>query len=181
MKNCQLKISQKAGLSIIEVVIATTLTAMLILAASSMFLTTILSNNRGNNEQIVKNAGDHALGQMEFLLRNAIAILPNSTNQTCQSNMSEIRFQSIDGGVTSLTSQSAGGVTRIASNSGTYLTSDAVQLVSGPTFNCRRLSDRGNATITISFSLRRGVTGQASANEIVQTDFSTTVSTRTMQ
>ncbi len=165
------------GFTIIEMLIVTTLTVLLVVTGTSLFLTTIVGGGRANTSTVVKTNGDYALGQMEYLLRNSIALVPlNPADLTsaCAENMSQIRLKLIDQGITTLFSEAG----KIASNSGIYLTSDSVQLVSGPEFDCSRSADRAITTIRISFTLRKGQAGTDRLSEIQQQAFSTSVTVR---
>lgn len=160
----------------IELVVVVGISVILTLSASALFLTFLINNTRSTAIQTIKEEGTYALSQMSFLLRNAITLEPNSQSVTCASDMDEITFTSLDGGVTTLEAQVDGTTTRIASNSGIFLTSDRVTVTSGPEFDC----DAASKHITITFSLRKGTQGVDTAKEIVEETFTTGVSLRSM-
>lgn len=170
----------EAGFTLIELLVVVTLSIMLMLAASALFFMFLISNTKAGAEQRVKSEGEYALGQMTFLLRNALELKTNSLDQICEENMSEITFVSLDGGQTTLLSETdpADDLEKIASNSGTYLTSGAVELISGPEFDCRESGDGVNQFITISFILRKGTPGIDEARDIVQESFTAGVNVR---
>lgn len=173
--------ASQTGFTLIEVLIVVSLSVLLMLAASSLFMTFLIGNTKTTTMQLVKAEGEYALSQMEFLLRNAIQLLPNSEDDVCVPNMDEIRFKSIDDGITTLTREidsSDGNRPKIASNSGIYLTSGAVDLVAGPVFNCSQTSDGLSQYITITFQLRKGTPGIDQARDIVTQDFSAGVNLR---
>jgi type II secretory pathway pseudopilin PulG len=156
------------GFTLIELLIVVTLTIMLMLAASSLFMTFLLGNTRTTSNQLLRQEGNYAATQIEFLLRNAVEILPNSLNQTCQADMDEIKLKSYDNGVTTIMVENE----KIASNSGVYLTSTAAELVDGPTFNCSLSPDRINHYIEFSFTLRKGIPAVDQDKEITIATFS---------
>ena len=166
------------GITLIEMLIVVTLTVLLTTAATAMLFSTIISGGQSNSLSIVKTNGDYALSQMEFLLRNAISLEPNGSGQTCASGMSEIRLRSRDEAITALFRENDNGVDKIASNSGKYLTSDSVRLVSGPTFDCAQSEDNAVQNVNISFTLGKGISGQDRVSEVIQQDFKTSVTLR---
>lgn len=172
--------TNSSGFSLLEILIATALTSILIIAGTALFVSTIIGGGRANTTALVKNNGDYALSQIEFLLRNATELLPIdplNPNSACQSGMSSIRFRSIDEGVTEILAENQ----KIASNSGIYLTSDAVELTSGPTFDCYRTADQAITSITVTFGLKRGDLATNRVSEVLEQEFSTTVSLRKSQ
>lgn len=168
------------GFTLIELLIVISLTVILMLSASVLFMTFLISNSKINSAQLVKQEGRYALQQMEFLLRNALEILPNGLSQECETDMSEIVFYSLDGGTTSLGIEDDGGVNKIASNSGIYLTSDAVTITDGPTFSCVQDSDESHPHISITFTLRKGTPGLDRDRDIVEETFSTSTTLRSL-
>ncbi|HEX7017377.1 MAG TPA: type II secretion system protein [Patescibacteria group bacterium] len=170
----------KNGFTLIELLIVTTLSIMLMLTAAALFTTFLISNNRTDSSQLVKSNGEYALGQMEFLLRNAIELLPNSQAETCTAGMTEITFRSVDDGTTTLfQEEDQNGIARIASNSGQFITSESVELVSGLTFDCVESPDKVQQYITISFTLQKAATSFGNDEVDVQQTFTTGVNIRT--
>ncbi|MBU0576470.1 type II secretion system GspH family protein [Patescibacteria group bacterium] len=170
----------QSGFTLIELIIAVSLTVMLLLTASALFMTFLISGAKVNSTQLVKQEGQHALIQMEFLLRNAIELLPNSFGDECIADMTEIKFRSIDGGETTLAIEDDGGVDKIASNSGVYLTSGAVKIVNGINFTCTQNSDESHPHISISFTLRKGTPGLDPTRDIVQETFTASATVRSL-
>lgn len=170
----------RRGFSLIELLIVVTLVVMLMLAASTIFLTFLVSNSQVNSDQLVKQEGQYALAQMEFLLRNALELEPNTGGIECESGMTEIKLRSLDGATTTLMAENDGGITKIASNSGLYLTSDAVEVTSGPIFNCSQDSDQGQPHIELEFELRKGDPATDLARDVVAQEFATSTVLRSL-
>jgi prepilin-type N-terminal cleavage/methylation domain-containing protein len=173
----------QAGFSLIELLIVVSISILLMLAASSLFMTFLIGSAKTNSAKLIKNEGEYALAQMEFLLRNATEILSvddNGVIKTCENNMGAIRFRSIDNGITTLTRSvdPTDSQFKIASNSG-FLTSSGLTLVSGPTFNCAQSDDSVSQYVTINFTLRKGSPGVDEARDIIQQDFTSGVQIRT--
>ncbi len=176
------------GFTLVEVLVVVSLTVMIMLTASALFMTFLISGSKATNIQLIKTEGEHALNQMAFMLRNSISLLPNSSDQTCESNMSEITFQSIDGRTTtfgSVNDTSDGNATKLASTSATtstsiFLTSSSVQIVEGPTFDCAATADGSGPYVTISFKLRKGTPNLDREHDIVEETFTTGVSLRNL-
>lgn len=164
----------------IEMLVVISLVVMLMLAASSVFLTTLIENTKTTITQDLKTEGEYTISQIEFLLRNAVKIEENSQGQTCTANMDEISFRSIDNGVTSifLEEDTQDNHFKIASNSGVYLTSGNVNIISGPTFNCTQTGDFNRTHVSVSFTMRKGDPGVDDARNVIQETFSTGVNLR---
>jgi prepilin-type N-terminal cleavage/methylation domain-containing protein len=179
---------RQTGFTLIEVLVVTSLTVMIMLTASALFMTFLISGAKTANLQLIKQEGDHAMNQMAFLLRNAIALHPNAAvpPQTCASNMTQIVLESLDGGITTLGSANDttdNDATKLASSSATqsqFLTSSAVQIVEGPTFDCTDVADGTGSYVTISFKLRKGTPNLDQARDIVEETFTTGVSLRNL-
>lgn len=176
----QLQSSNRSGFSLIELLIVVTLTVMLLLTASVLFMTFLVGGSKVNNTQLVKQEGQYAISQMEFLLRNAVELLPNDSGNECVTDMSQIKFKSIDGGITKLFTQEDGGVNKIASNSGIYLTSGAVDLATEPDFDCYQPNDEAHPHINITFTLRKGTPGTNLDRDIVEETFTTSTTIRSL-
>ncbi len=168
------------GFTLIELLIVISLTVVLMLTASVLFMTFLISNNKVNSAKLIKQEGRYAIQQMEFLLRNSIELLENDYGQECSADMAEIKFLSIDGGITYLRIEDDGGIDKIASNSGIYLTSDAVEITDGPTFDCTQDSDQSHPHINISFTLRKGTPGLDQNRDIVEETFTTSTTLRSL-
>ena len=163
------------GFTLIELLIVVSLSIMLMLTASSLFLTFLVGNTRTTGSQLVKNEGRYAIQQLEFLLRNATELLPNSDDETCQAGMAELRFKSFDSGITTIFAEN----NKIASNSGVYLTSESVELTNGPVFDCAMSDDKVSQFITVSFTLRKGTNDQANTRDVAEETFRSSINIRT--
>lgn len=150
------------------------------LAASTIFLTFLVGNTRTTSLHLIKQEGQYALNQMEFLLRNSIELLPNSSGLECQTGMDEIKLKSIDGQTTTLMAEEDGGVDKIASNSGVYLTSDSVELIEGPIFDCSQSDDQGHPFVNFRFTLRKGNPSLDPNRDIVEQEFKASTSIRSL-
>lgn len=165
------------GFTLIELMIVTALMVILSLTVSSMFMTFLITNARTNTKNTLKVEGSYALSQMEFLLRNSYQLVPNSDAQVCQSAMDRIRLESLDGGLTEFYLETAEDPARIASNSGVFLTSDAV-MVQNLQFSCTE-STSGIRSVSIDFDLTKIVPSVTNdSNEESTQHFSSVVSLR---
>ncbi len=173
-------IYSQAGFTLLEVVVATTITVIMMIAATGLFLSTIRSNSKGTQVSEVKTEGDYALSQIEFLLRNAISVVQNpqsNTDPICENNMDSISFKEIDGGITTLGSVNS----LIASKSATaatasYLTTPATVL-SNLKFDCSQAGTNYGTYVTASFSLSKDDTAANTPTTLTQ-DFKTGVAIR---
>lgn len=135
----------KKGFSLIELVIVIGLMSLLSLAISSIMLTTIMTSNKLKTATKIKQAGSYATVTIETLLRNAKAVT------TCDSTTNTIKIVNPDGGQTTLFAQSDGVNTRIASNSGKYLTPEKTKVLS---FNLTCEPEDNPTFIKLSFDLK---------------------------
>lgn len=170
----------KAGFTLIELLIVVSLSIMLMLGASTMFMAVLISNTKLSSSHLVKSEGTFALNQMEFLLRNAVELVPNGSGETCAEDMDVIGLVSSDGQITYLFAEEDDGFYKIASRSGRYLTSEAVELVDGPTFDCTEAIGGASQYITISFTLRKGTPGVDKPRDIVEQTFTSSVTLRSI-
>lgn len=106
----------KKGTSIIELVVVIGLISLLALAMSAIMLTTIISSNRVRRLTQIKQAGDIALNHIQTLIRNSRDI------DTCDSENDILTTVNPDGATTDIMIEDDGTSTRIASNSGIYMT-----------------------------------------------------------
>lgn len=164
---------RKNGFTLIELLIVVSLSVMLMLASSGLFLTFLLGSTKVSRSQIIKNEGEYAMSQMEFLLRNAVQLFDNGNGEICETGMSAITFESIDSGVTTLLSEvdPSDSNSKIASNSGVYLTSGDVEIMEGPIFDCTESSDKLAQYISIRFTLRKGTPSLDQERDIITQEF----------
>jgi prepilin-type N-terminal cleavage/methylation domain-containing protein len=171
-------ISQR-GFTLIELLVAIGLSVMLIAAASGLFFTTLRSDSKKNFVTELKDNGDYALSQMEFLLRNAVALEPlNSGDVSCGTGMNQIVLRSIDNGLTRLYLSNG----QIASES--VLSGVTRYLTGGPTtatnltFNCQQAAINTGSYIQINFTLNFATASGQFFTETGSSNFSTTVNVR---
>jgi prepilin-type N-terminal cleavage/methylation domain-containing protein len=178
--------STQAGFTLIELIMVVTLSVILMLGASALFMTFLVSNTKVTSQQELKNEGEYALRQVEFLLRNATKLVADPNNSACvnnptvscycSANMFKISLKSRDDGITTLSAQDG----KIASDSGTAVNSGVYLTSSDYTLNNLRFDCTGNANgsspyVQVRFTLSKGT---ASNDDYVTQDFSTGVSLR---
>jgi prepilin-type N-terminal cleavage/methylation domain-containing protein len=163
---------KKSGFSLIELIIVIGLLSLLMLAISSTMLMSIVSSNRIRTATKVKQAGNYALGQIQTMIRSA------KTISSCTPNLPSPSLTVInpDGGDTTIFAELDGdGTTRIASNSGTYLTPDNLE-TSSFSITCEP-SQVEPTLIKVSFDLQgKLATERPSSNPILH--FETSVNLR---
>lgn len=108
----------KKGTSIIELVVVIGLISLLALAMSAIMLTTIVSSNRIRRLTQIKQAGDYVINQVQTLIRNARYI------DSCDTTNHILTTLNPDGRTTDILLENG----RVASNSGTYMTSDTLSV-----------------------------------------------------
>lgn len=171
--------SRSAGFTLIEVLVAITLSVMLIAAASGLFFATLRSDSKKTFVSELKDNGDYALSQIEFLLRNAVSLERlNPGDATCTSGMNQIVFRSIDNGVTRLyLSNNAIASESVQTGITRYLTGGPTT-ASNLSFNCQQSAPNIGTYISINFTLTYATTsGQFFENTGFE-NFTTTVNIR---
>lgn len=136
-------VNQK-GYTLIELTIVVGLVAILAIGISSVVLMNTITANRTRNQTRLRTTGNYSLNQIKGLVRNAKSI------DICDEAADSLTLTNFDGGTTNLSLELNGGVERIASNSGTYL-SPADVAISDFTLTCLPTADAPNL-IKISFS-----------------------------
>lgn len=174
---------QKAGFTMIELLVVVSLSVILMLAASALFLSFLLNRTKITAIKQVKDEGQYALNRMEFMIRNALEVVPTASYPTgCEPDMTEIAIRSLDGGVTTffIEEDSSDGHVKIASNSGVYLTSATVSILDDLRFSCTQPGDESIQHVGIFFTLRRGTPGLSDTREMAESEFQTSVSVRSL-
>lgn len=166
------------GYTLVELVVVIAIVVVLLITATSLFYTTLIGGSKTNSAEAVKQAGQYALNQMSYLVYNSRKLVTNNQSQTCASSMVSLGIENQDLATTILSSQTASGMTRLASNSGVFLTPGNMTVSSGPTFDCTIPSNGSAPTVTISFTLQKGVIGVDKARDIVSIPFTTKVTLR---
>lgn len=170
----------QAGFTLLEVVVATAITIIMMVAATGLFMATIRSSAKDAQVSSVKTEGDYALSQMEFLLRNAISVIPNPATPSapaCASGMNSITFKLVDGGTTTLYTNNdlIASKSAIAANP-VYLTTPSTTL-SGLNFDCSQAGSNYGTYVNVSFSLSKDDEGANTPNILTQ-EFETSVTVR---
>lgn len=163
------------GFTLIELLITTSLTVLLMLTITTMFMTFLLGNSKTNVRKSIKEEGLHAISQMEFIIKNAHYFDEDASD--CLANQNSITIVGLDGGSTTYSTVSDGGVNKIASTSATattHLTSSTVTL-SNLLFDCS--GDVGNRQIRIRFQLDKDAPTLGSDSNLSES-FETTVTMR---
>jgi len=156
----------KSGFSLIELIVVIGLLSLLTLAISSIMLTSVMTSARIRTATKVKQAGNYAIGQLQGLLRNAKLVT------SCDSANNTITIVNPDGGTTQILAElDDQGVTRIASNSGVYLTpvsinANTFSLICDP-------SDTEPTLVKLAFDLQDTQTAKATQNPILHFETST--------
>lgn len=178
----------QAGFTLIELMVVITLMVMLMLTASSVLFTTLVGTGKTGTSSLIKQEGDFAIDQIEFLLRNAIDLRPavqgDLSEVTCAPSMDTITFKNYDNGITTLSlleDPSEGNSLKIASSSANgdaFLTSSRVEVVNGPVFSCTQSGDGSGTHIDVQFTLRKGTPGLDQARDIIEQTFQASVNVR---
>jgi len=171
------------GFTMIELLVVVSLSVILMLATSTLFLTFLLGRTKVTAIKSIKDEGQYALGRIEFLIRNAVEVVGSPAYPTgCELGMESFTFRSLDGELTTFFSEidPSDNREKIASNSGIYLTSDQVDLIEGPIFDCTQPADETSQHVEVFFTLRRGTPGVSSDQEIAESEFKTSVTVRSL-
>lgn len=158
----------KNGFSLIELIVVIGLLSLLTLAISSTMLMSIVSSSRVRTITKVKQSGGYALGQIQSMIRSSKFIT------ACESTTPSISLVGQDGGSTDIFIETDGSISRIASNSGTYLSPSNME-VSSFTIDCEP-TETEPSLIKISFDLHAARTESGIQNPTLH--FETSVSTR---
>ena len=153
------------GFSLIEMLVVITLLVMLALIGVSLFLGTLTNANKATIALSLKQQGENAMSQMVNMIRSAARI------ESCSA--SSLTIRNPDGQTTQFTLSG----TKIASNSGLYLTSDDVVVTAGPTFTCT-LENGVYTFANITFTLKKGNSATDKPIEVVQQVFTAGVGVR---
>lgn len=171
------------GFTLIEMLVAITLSVILLAAASGLFFTTLRTDSKKTYVTDIKDHGDYAISQIEFLLRNAITLEPvGGSGARCASGMNQILLRSIDNGLTNLSIEEG----RIASESSAsdgsyvathYLTGEHIA-ASNLSFNCQQSSPNIGTFIQINFTLTYSTASGQFFGDGGSENFTTTINVR---
>ncbi len=137
----------KFGYSLVELIIVVGLTGFLAVGISSVVLFAIVNSTRIRNSVRTKQIGDYAIGQMQTMVRSATSVV------SCDSSGESLTIANADGYETVFQLEVDGATSRIASNSGTFLTSSDL-VVQNFDLTCEP-SDTDVGLVSISFSLKK--------------------------
>jgi len=170
------------GFTLVEVLVVVSLTVIVMITAAGLFFATLVGNNKKDVVVSVKEEGDYAISQMEFLLRNAVELVPDPAFPAapiCPPSSSRITFKSGDDGVTTLFNNNGRIASQSASsNTPVYLTSSTVTLSpSDPVFKCTRIATNYGTYVNISFTLSKQSPDFSAPSTVTQV-FSTSVNLR---
>lgn len=170
--------TNQSGYTMVELIVVVGIVIVILVAAVNLFYTTLIGGSKTSSAEAVKQAGQYALGQITYLVYNSRKLVPNNEALTCAPGMVSLGVQNQDLANTIFAAQTVSGNTRIASNSGIYLTPSNMTVSAGPTFSCSQASGGSPPTIEISFTLQKGVVGVDKPRDIVSIPFNTQVTLR---
>ena len=172
------------GFTLVEILVAITLSIILLAAASGLFFATLRSDSKKNYVTDLKDTGDYAMSQIQFLLRNAISLERTDPNAAfCTQGMNRIVLRSIDNGVTALFEQggriasqsvdpATGGIISTKYLTGQHLTASSLR------FNCQQASLNNGTYLDIGFTLTYATTSAQFVGDTGTENFSTTLNIR---
>lgn len=145
----------RAGFTLIELLVVMTIFGFLLITATGLFFTLFVGQDKTSSGIIVKQQGDYALSQILTMIRSGAGI------DSCTSSSLVVRNRDTK------TTQFFAENNKIASNSGTYLTSQDLTVTDGPTFTCTN-DDAGQISlVSVTFTLRKGDPAVDKARDIV--------------
>ncbi len=167
----------KRGYSLIELVMVVGLVAILAITSTQLLLTSLSGSSKASVLATLKQNGDYAIGIMERVLRDAIAVECLTGDQLLVTDANGTTAFMVEDD-----SSLVPPVSRVASNSAAspnnYLTGEKIQ---ASNFQCLRIPGTvGNPDVVlVSFRLTLGRPGVDRTSEVVQETFETRVSLRT--
>ena len=156
---------KKTGFSLIELTVVIGLLTLLMLAISGVMLMSIISSNRIRSATKTKQAGSYVINQMQTMIRNARSI------ESCTAPSTMV-INNIDGKSTTFLPESNGSYTRIASNSGTYLTPDYID-AQNLSITCSPATNPN--LVELSFDLQSTRAARATENPLLHFETSITL------
>lgn len=154
----------KAGFSLVELIVVIGLLSLLMLAISSTMLMSMLSSNRIRTATKVKQSGNYAITQIQTLIRGA------KTITACDSSSESISLINPDGGETTIFLESSS----IASNSAYPLTPLNITTTNWD-ITCNP-NDLEASLVEISFDLQDNKSSSTTQSPILH--FATSISLR---
>lgn len=168
----------ESGYTLIELIIVVTIAIILMVTSMALFYTTMIGGGKTASQEEVKQAGQYALTQMSYLLYNSRKLVVNAENIICANGMVSLGIQNQDFRTTVFRGETVSNMVRIASNSGNYLTPANMTVSLGPTFSCQSNADGSPPTVSVSFTLQKGIVGTDRPRDIVSIPFQTSVTLR---
>lgn len=176
---------RRGGFTVIEVLVASVLTAVIMSVAGSSFFYLLRGASKAELVKEVKQNGDYALSVLGIKIRNARDV--TSACSTGGTNANTIQITNPDRSTSLFDCQTTGSISRfrerITPTSGpastNYLTNPSVTLQGGCSttfFTCRTLADGKSKVVSISYTLTGSVS--APASEAYTQNFSTQISLR---
>ncbi len=154
---------KKNGFTLLELLVATTLSAVLLLAVSSVFMTFLMSSARTTIRRQVHSEGNEIRNRIEFLLRNSKVVTSTCTG----GNIVPIVFTTLDGNVVEIGTDGVDSLyTKLGTGTATDLTT-AETKASGVKFVCSEDITTKIRVVTIQFTLTKTSDG-VSASETFQ-------------
>lgn len=153
---------RKNGFTLLELLVATSLTVILLLGVSSVFMTFMLTEARTNLRRQVQSEGAEIISRMEFLIRNSKALTSCTT-------ASSIQFTTVEqggGASNTITLSQSGTDVRYqldtASGVGTPVVLNSPESkVNSLSFACTEDATTGKRVVIISFNLVRTDVGSS--------------------
>lgn len=163
--------SNTDGFTLIELLVVSGLTTLLIMTVTSVFMMFFLSNSTTNTKTLLKQEGNLALKQIDFLLKNALSV------SNCSGNPTEtLTLISLDRQETIFSLDTSQTQSVLASNSAN-ITSPEVT-ASDLQFICTDTT--GQQTVSVAFTLSK-ITPTLSEEKVATEDFLLTTSVRNSQ
>lgn len=158
------KLKKMAGFTLVELLVVTSLTVILMVASTSVFAMLIFTTNKTKIEEKIKNEGNNALSNMEFVLRNAEEVtslcdgspVDSLTIETINFPPTIIRIKRDQEKIAIVTN----GVTKYITSSGSNLT--------GPNFICYT-GENDVQYVDMEFSLRLGQVAAQTRESTIET------------
>lgn len=174
-------VKKQKGFTLVELLVAIGILGVVGGIATIILFTTLRSASKSDIMREVKQNGDYAISVMERMVRNAqgVETVDNSSCSTtgnCGAGTC-MKIKNPDGRTTNFLKENVGDVFKIASNSGTYLTSNKVTVVGDLNFTCTRTPGKPDV-VSINFTLSQPGT-PTRPEERASINFQTTVSLRT--
>ncbi|MEI6690654.1 MAG: type II secretion system protein [bacterium] len=145
----------KKGFSLIELVVVIGITSILVISITSIAMTSLLNTARIRNLIHSRESGNSAINQLQTSIRNSRTIT------VCNSANNILTISNPDGNLTTYQTETIDTTTRLASNSGQYLT-PADTTLTGFDINCFP-TDQAPNLVQIKFTITNTSSGGKAA------------------